>query len=163
MGELNPVTGYGDVIKDVSINIADLDNAMIEHPSMFVHYAYLTVKARVIYDQSKNSSEIRQAQLSAKYRAQFLADGVKATEGLIESSVKMDAEYNEVQTAMIKAQGAWRMAEVAESAFVQRKDMILELARDRRKEREGALRVMEGNAGRESVLKGLKAVNGNGS
>lgn len=148
-----------DIKKDVSINLADLDNAMIEHPSLFVHYAMKTVVARKGYDSLKNVCEIRTAQLSAKHRTAFVADGVKPTEALIDAAVKTDPVYVKAVTELVEAQAKWRMCEVAESAFIQRKDLILELARDRRKEREGQLRVLEQSAAKNAVLEGMKELN----
>ncbi|MNR43263.1 hypothetical protein D3C85_1618700 [compost metagenome] len=49
------------------------------------------------------------------------------------------------------AHAVWKLAEVAANAFDQRKDMILELARDRRKEREGQLRVLENQGMRDKA------------
>ena len=146
--------------RDVAINISDLDGDMVGHASMYVHYAMKTVAARRSYDGLKNTSEIRQAQLFAKHRSALLAEGAKATEAMIDAAVKTDVEYIKAQTDLINAQAAWRLAEVAESAFVQRKDMILELARDRRKEREGQLRVLEQEAGKNNVMTALKEFNG---
>lgn len=153
---MSELTAVDDIKRDVSINIADLDTAMVEHPSMFVHYAMKTVAARRAYDGLKNTSEIRQAQLFAKHRTALLADGAKATEAMIDAAVKTDPIYIKAQTELIDAQAKWRMCEVAESAFIQRKDLILELARDRRKEREGELRVLAEGAGRAAALEGLK-------
>lgn len=148
-----------DIKRDVSINIADLDSAMIEHPSMYLYYAMKTVNARRQFDGMKNVSEIRQAQLFAKHRTALLTEGAKATEAMIDAAVKTDPVYIKAQTELIDAQANWRMCEVAESAFVQRKDMILELARDRRKEQEGKLRVMADKASQDSLLSGMAALN----
>lgn len=154
------LTEEQQIKKDVSINIADLDNAMIEHPSLYVHYAFKTVEARRIYDRCKNTLEIIEATLSSIYRTELTKDGGKTTEAQIANAAKLDPRYKTANEGLIKAQAMWRFSEIAESAFVQRKDLILELARDRRKEREGQLRVLEQEAGRNAVLQGLKDLNG---
>ncbi len=159
---MSDLTEEQQIKKDVSINIADLDNAMIEHPSMFVHYAFKTVEARRVFDRCKNTLEIIEATLSAQYRASLIAEGGKTTEAQISTAVKLDPHYKRANEALIKSQAEWRFAEVAENAFVQRKDLILELARDRRKEREGQLRVLEQEAGRNSALASLKELNSRG-
>lgn len=142
--------------RDVAINISDLDNEMITHPSLFVHYAFQAVDKRRMFDRAKNTLEIIEATLSAQYRAKLTEGGAKATEAQIATSVKLDPRYKQANEAYIKAQAEFRFAEIAENAFVQRKDLILELARDRRKEREGQMRVLEQEAGRNAVLEGLR-------
>lgn len=149
--------------KDVSINISDLDNEMIEHPSLYVHYAFKTVEKRRIFDRCKNTLEIIEATLSSIYRADLTKDGAKTTEAQITTAAKLDPRYKKANEALIAAQAEWRFSEIAESAFVQRKDLILELARDRRKEREGQLRVLEQEAGRNAVLEGMKKLNQGGA
>lgn len=158
MGELSEID---EIKKDVSINLADLDSAMIEHPSMFIHYAMKTVQARKDFDKLKNTAEIRTAQLFTKHRLALIDGGQKATEAMVDAAIKVDLVYVKAQNEVIEAQAKWRMCEVTESAFVQRKDLILELARDRRKEQEGKLRVLSERASRESLLNNLNEHNAN--
>lgn len=142
--------------KDVSINLADLDREMIEHASMYIHYAVKTVNARKNYDSAKNRLEIITAKIYAQIRSEFSDTGVKATESMIDAALKVHPTYIKLQQDVIDAQATWRLCEVAETAFNQRKDMLLELARDRRKEREGQLRVLDNNSVKNSVLFGLE-------
>ena len=138
--------------KDVSVNLTDLDSAMMTHASLYVHYAQQTVNARRQYDRLKNAFEILEAKLDAFHREKFAAEGKKVTESAIHSALVADPRWSSAQGRVIEANSIWRMCEVAESALVQRKDMILEIARDRRKEREGELRVLEQKGLRDAVL-----------
>jgi hypothetical protein len=152
------VKGFVDAEKlaqDVSINIADLDNAMIQHSSLAVHYGMNTVNARRQHDRLKSSIEILEATLDARYRESLAEEGKKVTEALISAAVKMDKSWASAQAKLIDAHANWKFAEVAENSMNQRRDMLLEIARDRRKEREGQLRVNEIAATRQSVLDGL--------
>jgi hypothetical protein len=142
---------------DVAINPVDLDNAMMEHASLYVHYASNTVNARRQYERIKNAVEILEATLDAEYRQQFIDEGKKATEAMITNAIKADKRWSSAQSKEIEAQSIWKLCEVAESALIQRKDLILEVARDRRKEREGQLRVLEESAMRDKVLDLLKS------
>lgn len=148
---------------DVAINPTDLDTAMIQHASLYVHYATNTVAARRQFDRIKNALEILEAQLDAEYRESLAAEGKKVTETMITNSIKSDKRYVSAITKQIEAQSIWRLCEVSENAFIQRKDLILEIARDRRKEREGQLRVLEigaaeagAAASRQEVLDRMK-------
>ena len=144
---------------DVGINMADLDSAMVEHASLYVHYATQTVNARRQYERLKNAFEILEARLDAEYREGLAEGGKKVTEGAIRNALVADARWSSAQSRVIEAQSIWKLCEVAESALVQRKDLLLEIARDRRREREGELRVLEAKSQRERVddmLRGAK-------
>jgi len=138
--------------RDVTINLSDLDSAMVQHASLYLHYAGLTVKARRQYDRLKNAFEILEAKLDAHYRDSFANEGKKVTEGAIRQALVADIRWSQAQARVIEAGSIWRMCEVAENSFEQRKDMLLEIARDRRKEREGQLRVSELTALKDQVL-----------
>jgi len=137
--------------RDVRINPVDLDNAMIEHASLFVHYASQAVKARSQYDRVKNGFEILEAKLDAEHRERFASEGKKVTEAQIKAAMTADPRWSKGQAMVIEAHGIWKLADIAQSAFDQRKDLLLEVARDRRKEKEGQMRVLEGQAQRDRV------------
>ena len=141
---------------DVSINLADLDTAMVEHASLYVHYATNTVKARKQYDRIKSTVEILKSRLYNTHRKMLAEELGKVTEGMIEHAVVTDPKWASAQALLIEAQSIWKLAEIGENAFSQRKDLVLEVARDRRKEREGAMRVMGIKDARDNVLGILK-------
>lgn len=142
--------------EDVRVDALNLDDALMNHASMFVHYATQTVSARRKYERTKVALEILEAQLDARKREEAASDGKKTTEALIRNLIVSDPQYAAMTSRLIEAQAQWRLCEVAESAFVQRKDLILEVARDRRKEKEGQLRVLEETQSRDKVVEMLK-------
>ncbi len=142
--------------KDIAINPADLDNAMLTHSSLAVHYGMQAVHARTQAERMKNAVEILEARLDNEYRESMKAEGAKVTEAAIKSAVLNDKRYSAAQGKLIDAQTVQRLAEVAANAFSGRKDLILEVARDRRKEREGELRVMAQDAARETASKAVR-------
>lgn len=138
--------------KDVSINPNDLDSAMMEHASLYVHYASQTVSARRQYERLKNAFEILEARLDAEYRESLSSEGgKKPTEAAIRNALVADKRWSGAQAKVIEAQSIWKLCEVGENALIQRKDLILEVARDRRKEKEGELRVRESQHLRDQV------------
>jgi hypothetical protein len=141
--------------KDIAINPTDLDNALIQHPGLQMHYALKTAGARRAYERLKSGVEILEARLDSSYREK-LGDGVKKpTEAAIRNAVVGDPAYAAAQAKLIDAQHLWKMCEAVESSFHSRKDILLEVARDRRKEREGAMRVLDDTGLRERVLAGM--------
>lgn len=142
--------------KDIAINPTDIDNAMLSHSALSVHYGINAVHARSQYERMKNAVEILEARLDNEYREALKAENPKTTEGAIKSAVLNDKRYSAAQNKLIEAQTIFRLAEVAADAFSGRKDLLLEIARDRRKEREGELRVMANDAAKESVSQALR-------
>lgn len=143
---------------DISINTADLDSAMINHPGLELHYAVQTANARRQYERLKAATEILEAKIDSDVRktAAEAEGGKKPTEASIKASVLTDKRYSSAQAKLIDAQHIWKLCEASESAFHSRKDMLLEVARDRRKEKEGQMRVLEGQEIRESVIKAIR-------
>lgn len=148
---LKTFVDWDQLKKDVSIKDTDLDSVMMGHASLYVHYATLTVQARRQYERLKHAFEILEAKLYAEYRVS-LEEGKKPTEASIRNALVADKRWSGAQARLIDAQSIWKTCEAAENALMQRKDMILEIARDRRREREGELRVREAGALRESTL-----------
>lgn len=132
--------------RDVRITLSDLDDAMVKHAGLFVHYAEQAVKARAQHDRMKNHQSVLQAKLDAEHRERLAEEGKKFTEAVVTAAVAADPRMAKINQLVGEAHAIWKLAEVAANAFDQRKDMILELARDRRKEREGQLRVSESQA-----------------
>lgn len=128
---------------DISINMSDLDTVMIQHSALELHYATQTAHARRQYERIKSAMEILEAKLDAKVRVAFENEKKKVTEASIRAAVLIDPIYSSAQIRLIDAQHIWKLCEAAENAFRSRKDLLLEVARDRRKEREGQLRVLE--------------------
>ena len=140
------------VKKDIAINPNDLDTALLEHASIYIHYAEQTVKARRQYDRLKNAFEILEARLDGEYRESLGGGAKKPTEASIRNALVADKRWSGAQAKVIEAGSIYRYCEVVENAMSQRRDMILELARNQRKEREGELRVLENKDIRERVL-----------
>lgn len=141
---------------EIGIDMTNLDQAMITHAGLELHYATQTANARHQYERVKSAVEILEAKLDAEMRdtlaATAEAEKKKApTEAAIKAAVLVDKRYSGAKSRLNEAQYIWKLCEAAENAFHSRKDMLLEIARDRRKEREGQLRVMEEN--KESLLK----------
>lgn len=140
---------------DISINMGDLDTAMIEHPGLELHYAMQTAHSRRQYERLKAATEILEAKIDAETREKWVGEK-KPTEAAIKAAVLADKRYSSAQSKLIDAQHIWKLCEATENAFRSRKDLLLEVARDRRKEKEGQMRVLEGQEMRESVMKALR-------
>lgn len=141
------------VKRDLSINPADLDSAMLSHAGLDMHYSTCTAKARRQYERVKAAFEVLEARLNAHHR-RALSEGAKKapTVDQIRAEVIIDHRWVAANTRVIDAQHIYKMCEAVESSFRARKDLLLETARDRRKEREGELRVLGVQAARQAAI-----------
>jgi hypothetical protein len=151
---LKPFIDTDKAKSDISIDLTDLDNSMITHPAMELHYSLQTANARRQYERLKNAVEILEAKIDAQVRENLASEDSKKkpTEAAIKAAILTDPRYSAGQSKLIEAQFFLKCCEATENAFRGRKDILLEVARDRRKEREGEMRVMSLNAAKEAVM-----------
>ncbi|CAG9229093.1 hypothetical protein [Burkholderia vietnamiensis] len=128
--------------KDLQVNPNDLDDAVISQAPMFVHYAQQAAYARRQWEKCKLAADVMESTLDSAWRKKFVQDGVKATEKMIENAVKSDPRMIAAQTKVIEARSLYDIANDAREAYMMRKDMIVQVSVDRRREREGQLRIM---------------------
>jgi hypothetical protein len=142
--------------KDVAIDLADINTSMQHHAGLYVHYATLAVRARGQLDRWKRALQILEAQLNKEYRESMGEEGKKPTEPAIAAAVVNDSRWRACNSRVLQAQQVHRLAEVGESAFGQRKDMLLQIARNQAKEADGQLRVSLNQDSRSRVLAAIK-------
>lgn len=143
---LNEFVNADQLKRDVAFDPNDLDPAVREHAALFVHYSNLARLARRQFEQMKVTVDVLCSRLYAIHRERLLKEGGKATEALIEASVKSDPRYYAAQKKLIDARAIYDLASDAREAFSQRKDMIIQTSVDRRRERDGELRVKTAEA-----------------
>jgi len=157
--------------RDVAFNVNDLDSAMMEHASLFVHYAEQAARARRQYERMKSTLEILESKLYALHRTKLMQEAAdeaaqkegkdkgkvdKVTEAQVTAAMKNDQRWWAAQQKLIDARMAYDLANDARAAFEQRKDMMVQIAVDRRTEREGQLRIQGAQAQREAVIRAMQ-------
>lgn len=135
-----PLMDIAQYKRDLSIDGADLDNAVRMQASMFGHYSIIAARARLKADGAKYQDEVNFSALYAEYRERLTAAG-KVTEAQIDAAVKADPRWMDSKRALIEAQAVSNICNDSREAFGQRKDMLVQLTVDRRKEGEGEMRV----------------------
>jgi hypothetical protein len=138
--------------RDVEFSVHNLDEAVQNHASTFVHYANNARLARRQFERMKAAFDILESRLEAHYRLMAKSTGEKATDKSIEAQVKGDPRWWAGQTKLIDAKAIYELANDARAAFDHRRDMIVQVSVDRRKEREGELRFNAVREGREAAL-----------
>ncbi|OAD82961.1 hypothetical protein ATN89_17230 [Comamonas thiooxydans] len=122
---------------DLHITKSSLSEALMTQPGLYFHYAEQNVRARQQVEKYKARLELVSSSLNKQYR-KILSDDLQAkgdtktkvTVDMIEAAVKSDAGYVNLQAALIQAESVFRLSEAAVFSFVQRKDMLVALARN---------------------------------
>jgi hypothetical protein len=142
---------------DLQVNPNDLDDAVISQAPMFVHYAQQAALARRQWEKSKLAAEVTESQVDAAWRKKFAEDGTKVTEKMVENAVKSDPRVVKAKTQAIEARALFDIANDAREAYMQRKDMVVQISVDRRRERDGQLRIMAAKEGENATQSAREA------
>lgn len=121
---------------DLHITKSDLSASLSTQAGLYFHYAEQSVRARQQLDKFKARLELVRSSLNRAYRQKLTEDlraagdaKGKVTVDQIEAAVQLDSNFVKMQQAVIEAEAVFRMSEAAVFAFVQRKDMLVQLAR----------------------------------
>lgn len=154
--EVSEFVNMEEMLVDVKIDITDLSGAMQQHASLYVMYASKAVRARRQYERFKAVLEVLEAQLDGQYRTTLKEENAKTTEGQIRAAVLTDTRWRAASGKVIDAQQLYRLADVAVNGFDQRKDMLLQIARDAAREQAGPLRVVTNVAAVDRMAEALE-------
>jgi hypothetical protein len=145
------------VKKDVDIDITDLDNETRRQSATYLFHAQNASKAKAQAKRVKNTAEILESRLYSIHREELGKDGKKVTEAMVDAAVKNDRLFYEMKQKVIDSELIADLARDTANSLEQRKDMLVQLTVDRRKEREGELRIGAAKdavqGAREDVLK----------
>jgi hypothetical protein len=127
--------------KDVDVDMTDLDNEVRRQSATYLFYAQRASMAKAQAARTKASAEIIESKLYALHRQRLIDEGGKVTEAVVDAAVKNDRRYYEMKQKLVDANLHADLARDAAVSMEQRKDMLVQLTADRRKEREGELRM----------------------
>lgn len=133
------------LMQDVSINDTDLTDAMINHASLFAHYAVLNSQAQGRVDKLKLMLDLKTAKLDQSVREEMQASGVKITESAVDQNIRRNADYVRAVNALNEAKENATLTHSALDAFRQRRDMLVQLGVAAREEAKGQVRVAAGS------------------
>lgn len=125
--------------EDISINMADLDNAFITQASLFAHYGTQAAKASEQMDNLKLVLDVKEAQLNTLHRDLLFKAVGKVTEAMIANAVMTDPRYIKARKMYNEAKGVLEMLKASTEAFRQRRDMLYQLGNNAREEMKGEM------------------------
>ena len=121
---------------EVEINDQDLNNEFKTQAAKFARYAEMEAQAKAKLMAAKLRLEVVDSEMSKKFREKFQSEGTKPTEKMIQSEVLVSKQYQVAHQALINATRDVDLARAAKEAFMQRKDMLIQLGSTRRLEME---------------------------
>lgn len=134
-------------MKDCRNNPSDMEDAWINHHGRYAYYGTLVAKSSFQHSQFKDKLEKLEAILDAKYRTQILSEGGKPTEKAIEALIKVDKSWSKMATLVNTARMYADIHRTNLTALEHRKDMLMQMGAQMRKEMEGQMRMSMTGAG----------------
>lgn len=126
-----------DLVASIRIDAHDLESEALEHASKFSRIAAISEEASSEARYAKTRLDIARAKLDADIRRDFATDGgKKPTEGAIENMITMDEHIISLKEELLEAERAAGIIMAFKQAFAARRDMIVEIMRNRRKEQD---------------------------
>jgi hypothetical protein len=141
--EETPKTAFGDAIK---IDPMKLNNEFMTQSANYYHFAKLEGVASAEIMEAKLTLETVEADLYKSIRSDFADKGVKATEKMIATEITEHEKYLVARKGLIKATSTHSIAKAARDAFIQRKDMLIQLGLSKRQENAQEVTIMHENA-----------------
>lgn len=145
------IEGYKQDIA-YSISGEGLNTALEQQPALSIHYGMVTASARFLLDQAKHQLEIVEALLYKEHRNLLIEGNPKVTEAQIKAEVTVDGRHRRAVANVSDATLVYKSAESVMNGFDQRKDTLMQVARNAAKEQTGAMRVMASTEARERLL-----------
>ena len=136
---------------DRNIDRRDLSNAFANQASLFAHYAEQHAAMMRQEANAKLRMELAHAKAYRAARDAAAVEKVKMSEAQLEAEVMRNTAYIRAVYAYNEAKSLTALAHGAVEAFKQRRDMLIQLGANERKEMEGEVR-MNFTADRASTL-----------
>lgn len=147
--------------KDVAINMLNLSVDLQNHASLYSHYAQNAIRANRQLEVAKKALEIREAQLDREHRKSLresLDHGSKekVTEAQVRSAIVLDPRWRAASMRVVDAEEIYSLCQSCEKSFVQRREMLLQIAKDSARESAGPLRVVVNQSAQERLMEAMK-------
>lgn len=136
---------------ETSVSDARLDSCMIEQNGLRAFYGAQAARAEAQHSRLKVRFDVLEASLYDEHRKSLAASGEKVTEKMVETAVKIDPRWILMKNVVIEAESIANINKALAISLGDRRDMLIQLAADRRDEMKGQARLMEVEAAREEL------------
>lgn len=127
----------------LQINEATIKKHLSDQASQYYNISFWAGKARSLVDRLTADLKILEAELDDVVRENLTANGVKVTEAKVKASILSSESYKTLTLEIQAAQASLNTIQALQGAYLQRKDLVVEMARHLRSEMDisGGLRV----------------------
>lgn len=134
---------------DASFSDVNLDDELHRQASLRAYYGTQLARAEYQVDNLKLRMGVIESKLDQKVRDEAASEGNKITEAMISKAIARNPEYVRVQMQINEAKMIAKIAKEGTEAINQRKDMLVQVAVDRREGMKGEVRVRTQQAAEE--------------
>jgi hypothetical protein len=118
-----------------------MEDAWVTHHGQYAYHGVLVAKSTFQHNQFKDKLEKLEALLDAKYRADLLSRGEKPTEKAIDALIKSDKSWGALSRLVNTAKMYADIHKTNLTALEHRKDMLMQMGAQMRKEMDGQIRL----------------------
>lgn len=127
-------TWRGRLDEDLSINEKAINIELAEHPAKFAWWASLHVLARARRDDIKRKFGLLYYELKAEYVKKLPVTEKKPTKDMVDEYVETHKRYQEMEVQLLDAGTDVEKLYVAREAMTQRRDSLIAMATNLRRE-----------------------------
>lgn len=124
-----------NVQEELSVSEETLSQDYMEQAGKYAWWAVLAESAKAQRDKKEIDMDKAEAEADKRVRKELELDGVKITESLVKSRIKLDSEYLEAVDAYNKAKKNAAVLDKLVRAFDHRKEMLISLGAQLREEK----------------------------
>lgn len=151
-----------EVLDDIRFSEVELDDNMIRQPALVAHYGRLVAEAQFKMDTAKQKLEIAESKAASNMRDEAAVEGRKISEAQINSELPTVSDVAKARVGYNRAKSDFEAMKVALEALRHKKDMMIQLAVNRRSEMENKINGLirqekTDQAGQDAKSEGRKA------
>jgi len=128
-----------EIAEDVGFTEAQLDDNMVNQPSLVAHYGRLLAEAQYDSDYAKQMMEIAESKVAHKLREEANDEGKKISEAQINSTLPTVTSVVKARMTYNRAKSNHEAMKTTFEALRHKKDMMVQIGVNRRTEIEGKI------------------------
>lgn len=119
---------------ELVVSQSNIKSELAYQSQIFFNISFWVGKAKSLVDSLSSDLKIRAAELDEEIRSEAIEKGLKATDAKVGSAIIAHSSYREISKALSDAQASLNTLAALQQSYAQRKDCMIELARQLRAE-----------------------------
>jgi hypothetical protein len=131
------------LMADININMAELNEAFMKQASLYVYYAYQIKSVSTELGRKRIHLDTMFAKLAKECRKEYVNAGIKPTEKMIENQIFITSSYVALNLSIVDLKTTETLLRDCLEALKHKKDMLVQLSVSQREEIKGGMRMLE--------------------